>query len=880
MAKALKSNKTNFDIDLKSYYKTQFNHIKKLHNLRAGNVNKVSGRFLARRRSKAIDDLIINYLSYSGFNNLKDICIIALGSYGRNELCPYSDVDFMFLYQPGSKKKVKDLTENLLYKLWDLNLEIGHATRTISDCVELSHDQDTTVLTSILESRFVFGDEALYKSFNRVLFYEILPKVSSIFIESKITENKKRIDKYGKSIYLLEPNVKESVGGLRDIHYALWISQAKFKTKLFRDLLMKGILLESELNSFRKNLDFLLSIRSQLHYLAEKSENSIRFEFQEDIAKYLGFKDGKIRAVEKFMRIYYLRANQTTELANKLIDRCIAKPISRLKYSNITDIGRGFILQANRLTVKNRNIIINHPENLMYAFEIADKLECEFSGYISDLIREYSNRKTISDSFRQNSEIYDTFLSILQNGRNVSKALFEMNRLRFLGHYIPEFGKVVCMAQYDAYHVYTVDIHSIFMVREIEKLQNDELIDEFPLLTKLVKEINKKYILYLACLFHDIGKGEGSNHSQKGAAMIPKLSKRMKLQPEDSEVLEFMVKHHLIMPHFSQRRDLNDESLIIRFARSVKTSETLMLLYLLAFADMRSVGPDTWTDWKGMLLEQLFIKALAVLDKGEYKKENPEETKIRYIKEVSSILKRDIKQNFISKLLKGMPGSYFKGFSPNTVARHIRLIKKAGDGVDFHVSYHPTVKFDDFIFWGFNTPGTFYKLCGVLSANGLNIMGARIATRDDKRILDVFYVNRLGDSTVEAKEIWTRVKNDLDKVLSGELKAKQLLEKKVSSYSSYEKKIPTKPSRIEIDNESSDYFTIIDYYSHDRIGLLYEVSKALYKLGLSINYAKISTKVDQVSDVFYVTDENNKKVISNKKLKKIKDVLLLLDSRN
>jgi len=617
MAKALTSNEPSSGFDLKKYYIEQFDHIKKLHRLKAGNINKISGRSLAKRRSKAMDDLIINYLCYSGFNNLKNLSVIALGGYGRNDLSPYSDVDLLFLFDDIFIKEAKELTQNLLYKLWDLNLEVGYSTRTIDECIELSFDKDTTILTSMLDSRLIYGDEILYKSLNKKLFKEVLPKISKTFIEIKVIENKTRIDKFGNSIYMLEPNVKESVGGLRDIHFALWISEAKFKVKNLKELLLKGILFKNELNTLKKNEDFLLSIRAELHYLAGKSENRIRFEYQQDIAKYLGCKDSELKAVEKFMRIYYLRANQTAELSKRLIDRCLVKSKSTAKTSKITDLGGGFILQGTKLSVLNRKIIQDCPANMIKAFVIADKFQCNKTPYLADLIRDNSNLKSISDKFRNNHEVNELFLKLLQSGKHVSKELFEMNRLRFLGRYIPEFGKIVCMAQYDAYHVYTVDIHSIFMIEEIERLLSDDLEDKFPLLTKLAKETEKREILYLGCLFHDMGKGEGKNHSRKGAAMIPKIAKRMGLSTEDAEVLEFMVKHHLIMPHFSQRRDLNDESLILRFAKSVKTKQALNLLYLLTFADIRSVGPDTWSDWKGLLLEDLYLKTATILEERE-----------------------------------------------------------------------------------------------------------------------------------------------------------------------------------------------------------------------------------------------------------------------
>ncbi|MER3447581.1 MAG: [protein-PII] uridylyltransferase [Candidatus Dadabacteria bacterium] len=851
----------------KLYLKENQREVRELHDK-----EMLGGRQLAEKRSHIIDILIGQVLVDLGFSETPGVSIVALGGYGREELCPYSDVDLMFLYKPESLALVKDIVDNLLYLLLDLDLEVGHSTRTIDECMELSRGEDVTILTSLLDGRFIWGDKALYDKFDRKLFRELLPSISSKYIERKLAENEKRINRFGRSVYLLEPHVKEGEGGLRDIHAALWIAKAKFKARSFQELLQRGVLIDHELRVFEKGLDFLIPIRSELHYLAGRREDRLSFEWQERVARFLGYGDvGELRAVERFMRVYYLRANLIREYSQRLIERSISKPRIGFSTPKTVFLDNGFIIQGGMLSVSSRSIFRDHPENMMRAFEYGDRYSIKMSKYLLDLIRD--NLRVIDESIRRNPEFNASFLRLLREGKEVAKAIFEMNRLRLLAYYIPEFGKIVGMGQHDAYHVYTVDIHSIFMIKEIECLINGEYERDFPLLTRIAKGLSRRHILYLACLFHDMGKGEGRNHSQRGAAMIPKIAKRMGLSDEESELLEFMVKHHLVMPHFSQRRDIHDDELILRFAKSVKTLEALSLLYLLSFADIRSVGPDVWTNWKGMLLEELYLRTVGVLEQGEFKREIPEERTRRSIREVSHILKGEIPGDRIRRHLDVMPKSYFLGFSPQKIAYHVKLIEKFGEDIGTDVIFHQNEGYDEFTFWGFDEPGIFSKLCGVLAGSGINIMGARIITRTDGRIVDVFYVNRLGKSTYEEGEIWDRVRNSLYGVLNGEMDVEELVSRRRRNRSVFEKQIPQHPTRIEIDNESSDIATIIDIYTHDRVGLLYDITKTLTRLGLSIDYAKISTKVDQAADVFYVRQIDGGKILDEENLERIKSTL-------
>ncbi len=806
------------------------------------------------------------------FSYLNNVAIVALGGYGRRDLSPYSDIDLLILYKKNNKKLAKEVTECLLYFLWDLKLDIGHSVRTIKECIELSYDKtDTTIFTSLLDSRFIYGDEELYNKLDNELYNELLPRVSSDFINRKLEEKEKRLSRFGKTVYLLEPNVKEGEGGLRDLHAAIWIAQAKYKIKSLKGLLQNGFISEKEYRVIKKCVSFLLLVRSELHYQAKRREDNLSFGYQEKVAKFFGFKDTELKAVEKFMRVYYLRANLVRQQSNRIIEKCIQKHRGRSSRKTV-HLDHGFIIQGGSLSVTSRNVFKEDPTNILRAFEYAEEHNVDKSRYLYNLLRESVVR--IDDKVRRNRDFNSTFLRLLRTVKNISKMLFEMNDLRLLGHYIPEFGKIVCMVQYDAYHVYTVDIHSIFMVLEIEKLVNYEYEEEFAIPTKIAESLIKRDILYLACIFHDMGKGSGRNHAQKGAAMIPKISERMGLNKVESEQLEFLVRHHLVMTHFSQRRDLHDPTLISRFARSVKSLETLSLLYLLTFADTRSVGPEVWSSWKGMLLFELYIKTASLLEVDKYKKETYEERANRVVGEVVKLLKNVIKETKVRRILKKMPTSYFHSFSPKLISQHLKFIDKAGKDIFTDIKFYPTQEYDEFTIWGFNEEGVFSKLCGIMSANNLNIMGARIVTTTDNRILDVLYVNKLGKSTVEDKKLWKKVNEDIRKISDKKFDIGQLVEKRKRSDSKYKKQVPKSPSKIVFDNNSSDDSTIIDVYADDRTGLLYDITKTFRKLGISINYAKISTKVDQVVDAFYVHDSKGKKIEDPKTIQKITASLL------
>ena len=858
--------------ELLTFFTDSYEHIRRRHYARRKKNKALIGYELARERTVVVDEFIKRALLRYGYPELEGVSIVALGGYGREELSPYSDIDLLFLHRKGSKGLAEEVVERLLYLLWDTKMDVGNCTRSLEECRELSMDRnDVTILSSLLDSRFICGDRTLYDELENEIYGEVLPKISHDFIRRKIEERDARGERYGKTLYILEPNVKEGRGGLREFQTAMWIAQANYKAKSFEEVLQRGFVSEKEYRVMRKCINFLLLVRAQLHYQAKKREDNLSFELQTQVAKSFGYREGKLRAVEKFMRIYYLRAAVVVQRSRRLTEKCTRVYARRRLTRKAVHLDHGFTIQGKYLSVTSRNVFSEDFCNFLRAFEYADRYSVEFSEYLELLMGEQVT--LIDEKVRNDPEFNRIFQRLLRFGKDVSKMLLKMNEIRLLGRFIPEFAKIVCMVQFDSYHVYTVDIHSIFMVREIERLINYEYEKKFPFLTKVSETLVKRHVLFLACLFHDMGKGQGGSHAQKGAAMIPKVAERMGLGASDAEQLEFLVRHHLAMVHFSQRRDLDDPVVLKRLAKSIPNEETLSLLYLLTFADIRSVGPDVWKDWSGMLLQELYVKTLRQMSAGTYRRKTDEEWMQKMTSDIVADADGEIPERKVTKILKKMPVSYFSQFSRQNILRHVKLLNSIEGKFTTEVIRYE--EYDEFTVCAPDNKGIFSMFCGVLSANGLNILGARIVTTLDKKAFDVFYVERTNHLTEEEYgEVWKKVEKNLGRVLDRDIEIDELVERRKRNYSSYGRKVPEYPPEIVFDNESSDKATVIEVYAHDREGLLYSITKTIAEMNLSIDYAKISTRADQVADTFYVRDSRGRKISGPKKLKKIEDSLI------
>jgi len=807
---------------------------------------------------------------------LEHITLVAVGGYGRGELNPYSDIDIMFLHDGAlSAKRVEDIAQKLLYFLWDMRLDVGYSVRVVADCVEMAA-ADGTVKTALMDARFLIGSRPLFDTLHKVIFTQILTKSSDKFIKEKLSDMKLRRDKYGSTVYLLEPNLKEGEGGLRDLQTAMWAARVKYKFDSPKELIIKGVLNEEELESYYAALDYLWRIRNELHWFNGRKNDQLTFDAQVHLAAFFGYQDrGKVLAVEDFMRDYYRHANRVEHFASSLVSRCIWRDEGAMKilgYFVRRPVGDGCFVLKGELIVPDETVVEKNPVVLMRIFEYAQKHGVDLNVRVKGLIRK--NLALVNDKFRRNREVNQSFLTILRTPKDIAETLRRMHHLEFLNRYIPELEHIYCKVQHDMYHIYTVDIHTLFAVEEAERMLDGRSRGILPFPCEVAAQIAKPELLILAVLFHDIGKGEGGGHAEKGADMIPTISRRMGLSKEGSERLEFLVRQHLLFAHISQRRDLNDERMIVQFARQMETSENLKMLYLLTVSDVRAVGSDVWSTWKALLFQELYEKAFNVLERGEFRLEASSERVKGVIKKVAALLEEEFPMATVREELKAMPVRLLLSNNAVQIADNARLLLGLEESdVLMKISHQEVSGYSEFTICTHDMPGLFSRITGVMAANGVNILGAQINTSRNGKVLDILQVNSPQGFIITDEQRWQKVQDDMRRVIHGEVNVAELVEKRQRPSLLTARPAPRFPTKVEFDNEVSDGYTVIDIYTHDKVGLLYLITSTLTHLGLYIGVSKISTKVDQVADVFYVRDIFSHKVIDEEKLAEIKEQL-------
>lgn len=811
----------------------------------------------------------------AGDRALPEMALVAVGGYGRGELNPFSDIDIMFLHTGRNPQAVEEISQKLLYFLWDMKLDVGYSVRTISDCIEMGKI-DSTIRTAMLDSRFLAGSQALFDDFWKAFQKQILAKGSDSFIKDKLQELETRRGKYGSSVYILEPNIKESEGGLRDIQTAVWVAKLKYKITTMRELVMKGILSEEEVSAFAAAKSYLWRLRNELHYLSGRKNDQLTFDAQISLAAFCGFKDhGKTLAVEDFMREYYLQAARTEHLAASLTARCKRRddgPGKILGYFIRRPLGEGLFVVRGELIVPDETVVDENPNILMKIFEYAQKQGVRLAVDTKSLIRRRLD--LVNDKFRRSKEVNSSFFNILRSDKGVVETLRLMHHLKFLNHFIPEFERIHCKVQHDLYHVFTVDVHSLFCVEELVSLWRGEHAEDLPDLTKLAAEVEKMELLILAVLLHDIGKGEGGGHAEKGADLCRTIARRMGLSKEDSERLDFLVRQHLLFAHIAQRRDLHDERMIIDFARQMGSSENLKMLYLLSYADVKGVGPDVWNDWKKMLFRELFEKSFKVLERGDFRLEASSERVKGVRRKVVALLENELPQAAVKEELKALTTRHTLSNSPEEIAAHIRILHKLDSlPLVMEVEHREDLGFSLLTIATRDMPALFARITGVMAANGVNILGAQIHTSRNGKALDILQVNAPQGFLITDESRWNRIRTDMQAVLEGKVQVQSLVEKRKKSNIPAVTAKPRFPTRVEIDNEVSVDYSVIDIYAHDKVGLLYSIASTLSQLGLYIGVAKISTKVDQVADVFYVRDIFGHKILAPEKLAEISQKL-------
>ncbi|HEX9859237.1 MAG TPA: [protein-PII] uridylyltransferase [Paracoccaceae bacterium] len=781
------------------------------------------------------------------------ICVLAVGGYGRAEMAPHSDVDLLFLTPWKMTPWAESVIESMLYMLWDLKLKVGHASRTVRDCIRLGRE-DITIRTALLEHRFLAGDKALATELGDRLWSDLFRNTGPEFIEAKLAERAERHRRQGGQRYVLEPNVKEGKGGLRDLQTLYWIGKYLHRVPSSEGLVGAGLLTREEYDTFTLAEDFLWAVRCHLHYIGGRPVDQLTFDIQVEVAARMGYRDfGGRRAVEHFMQDYFRHATKVGELTRVFLTQLEARhaksePALIGFFRRRKRVKAGFKLMQGRIDVVSPTAFLADKLNLLRVFEEALRTGYLLHPNVMRLIAGHLD--LIDDEMRDDPEAVGIFLDLMLKHGNPERALRRMNELGVLGAFIPEFEPIVAMMQFNVYHHYTVDEHIIQCISTLAQIERGELVEELPLVSRILKEGVNRKILYVALLMHDIGKGRPEDHSILGAQIARRVAPRLGLNAEESETVEWLVRYHLLMSDMAQKRDIGDPRTVRDFAKAVKTRKRLDLLTVLTVCDIRGVGPDTWNNWKAMLLRQLYRDTAEALEGGLeiLNRENRED-------EARSLL-RDRLAGWDARDLRAELGRhyapYWQGLSTDTHAVFAGLLRGLPDN-EIRIDLHPDADRDATraCFALADHPGIFSRLAGALALVGANVVDARTYTSKDGYATAVFWVQDSDGHPYEVSRL-PRLRGMIDKTLRGEVLAREALADR-DRVKKREREFRF-PTHITFDNEGSEIYTIIEVDTRDRPGLLYDRTRTLAANNIYIASAVIATYGAQVVDSFYVKD--------------------------
>jgi len=813
--------------------------------------------------------------------------VAAQGGYGRFELNPSSDIDLLVLYPWRVNAYVETVAERILYTLWDVGLVVGHASRTVADCTRLSQ-KDLKVKTALLDARYLAGDRPLYAEFESAMETDVLKKNAARFYREKLAESHDRHRKFGDSVFLLEPELKEGAGGLRDIHTAMWLAKVKYKVKDMRALVVKGVISDRERAEIEASQDFLFRVRNSLHFLTGTHQDHLTFEWQDKVAPELGFgSEANNRPVERLMKTYYTHASTIRRFSDTIIERCTERPPPYRLIGRVIgrEIREGVWIINRTLSIDGPDVIRRNPTTMVTAFRDAQRHGVKITQGTQRLIREHLG--LIDTPQRNDPAFIRPFLDILAWNHQVWETLQEIHKVGLLCALFPEFSRIDCLVQRDPNHVYTVDEHSLRGIGELERLRRGEHKQTAPLLTEVMRELDRHEILFLALLFHDIGKGHGEGHSARGADMVRDIAIRLPLNEDEVSQWEFLVRQHLLMSHLAQHRDTHDPGLLAEFAKTVGSADNLKMLYVMTFADMRAVGPKVWNNWRDMLLGELYMRTLTRFEQGQHV-EDDEHGRAERIRQRLHELVEPERRTAFKAFLAGMPERYLTTTPEAQVPAHFELmnhlreewsIRPAAEHPHLFVStirHVPESEYSELTICTPDRPGLFAMIAGVLTAHGMNIVGARITTSRGGVAIDTFRIGHEGQlERVLEPERWERVQQTLAKVLRGQADVAALVA--ASGRPSILEKptgASTAPPEIIVDNDIAQDYTVLDVVTRDRVGVLFAITHALHRLGVVIHLAKITTQAHQVLDVFYVTDAEGRKITDTERLHAVCDQIV------
>ncbi len=780
------------------------------------------------------------------------IAVSAVGGYGRAEMAPASDVDLLFLTPYKITAWAESVIETTLYILWDLKLKIGHASRTVKDCLRLARE-DFTIRTSLLEMRYLFGDTALAETLRTRLRTELFEGTAEEFIEAKLAERDTRHLKQGVR-YMVEPNVKEGKGGLRDLQSMFWIAKYLYQVDNAEDLIGLGVLTDEEFQRFSQAETFLWATRCHLHLATGRASEQLTFDLQVEVADRMKYVDtGGRRAVEVFMQDYFLHATAVGDLTRIFLTKLEAahvksEAILQRLFKRKRKLKDGYEEVHGRLAIANDAAFLSDRLNLLRVFDEGLRTALLIHPDAMRLVS--ANLHLIDDDFREDPGAQRLFLDLLLKRGNPERALRRMNELGVLPALIPEFEPIRAMMQFNMYHSYTVDEHIIQCIGQLDKIERRELIEELPVASSILDEGVNRKVLYVALLLHDIGKGRDEDHSILGARMSRKVAARLGLKPKEVDTVEWLVRYHLLMSDMAQKRDIADPRTVRDFAKAVQTKERLDLLCVLTVCDIRGVGPNTWNNWKASLIRALYRQTKRALEGGleDLNREQRGSDAKRNLREALS--------DWDAKDLKIETGRHYPPYWQGLhVTAHVvfanllRDLKADEIGIDLHPDEDRDATRACFALA--DHPGIFARLAGALALVGANIVDARTYTSADGFTTAAFWLQDAEGNPYEADRL-PRMRTMIHKTLKGEvvareaIKSRDKIKKREAAF-----RVPT---HITFDNEGSDIYTIIEVDTRDRPGLLYDLSRAFASSNVYINSAVIATYGEQVVDTFYVKD--------------------------
>ena len=865
---------------LNDYYSSYFKKIQKKffsdkNGLESGQLNSKLADIIVLTSFEAIN----NYMFPQPNPTTSDkLSILAIGGYGRGHLSPGSDIDLLVLTPYKLIPRTEQIVETLLYILWDMKLKVGYSVRNINETISKAKI-DNTVCTSLLEARFIVGNSQLWDSFCKDFQTKILNTGAKKFFYAKIKERELRYKRMGDSQYLLEPNIKEGKGGLRDIHIIKWIIYFTYKIKDQTTCIEKGILSEKDSRTLSEAEKFLINIRTIMHYKSKSFSDRLTFDLQTEAAQFQGYSDKEgLRASELLMKQYYLHVRSISYLSRKILEFTEIDKF-KSKKSNINKFLSSFI--KNRKGVYEiidgkiylqKKVKILSPMNIIKVFHLMIDNNLIVSSSLLNLIQENTSQ---IDKIKNDKKANNLFMDILLSQKNAEIILRSMNETGVLGRFIPDFGRVVAQIQHDMYHVFTVDEHTLNAIGILRRVYNEENNNKLSNVKKIADKIISRKILTVALFLHDIAKGRGKDHSILGAQIAEKLCPRLGLLPDEVETVAWLVKNHLLMSNVAFKRDINDIETIRNFCLEIQSIERLRLLYVLTVVDIDAVGPNIWNSWKDNLLNTLFEESVMIINGGGESKSR----KIR-IEQAKEVLKNKFSSWSDEKFKKHINrfySYYWTNVDFDVQERHATLIENTDQNSErFAINFYSFKKrkITEVSIYMQDHHGLFARMSAGLALAGTSILDGRIVTTKDGMAINTFLINI---SDLENNKNRLNVfKNTIFKTVFEERSPKDLFNefKNVNKFS--RKDVIKIEPRVLVDNFSSKTHTIVEINAKDKIGLLSSVAAELFIMGLQISTARISTYGLRAVDVFYIQDMTGMKVTNNKKLNTIKLKLMLL----